>query len=357
MSEMTTPPAQKDPSSSSSVRRWFDETQAGLAKLVTPGAAESPEEVRRAEMWTRIARGGVAGVFVLMIAVFSVLKPQQFPTADNLKAILDQASIFAILGAGLTVVLAINEFDLSFEASSALSGSATVLLMAHSGLPVPVAVIGGLLVGLLVGSANGTLVAYGRAPAFIGTLAIASVAGGVEQWLTKDKPIYEGIPAAYEAIAGTTVVGIPITIVISIGCVLAAWVLLSHTVYGSRAHAVGANETAANLAGVRVKRIRFAAFAFMGLTAAIAGIISTSRSGGTFPEAGAGVLLPTYTAAFLGASALGRRGQFHPIATYFGVLFIGSLQTGLTMVQAPGWMANFVTGIVLVFAVLVALRK
>lgn len=352
MSSRESPPDQKP-----SVVRVAAEGQRLLGRLVTPSGPGTPEEEARARFWARIARGGVVGVFVVMVAIFSIMRPHQFPTGDNLKAILDQAAIFAVLGVGLTVVLVIAEFDLSFEASTAIAGSAAVVFMVKVDVGTALAIVGALMVGLLVGIANGTLVAYGRAPAFIGTLAIASVAGGVESWFTKDKPTYEGISTAYEAISGSTVAGIPMTIFISVGCVLFAWALLSFTVYGRRAHAVGANAAAAALAGVRTKRVRFIAFAFMGLMAGIAGIITTSRAGGSFPDSAAGVLLPTYTAAFLGASALGRRGQFHPVATYFGVIFIGTLQTGLTMVQAPSWMANFITGIVLVFAVLVALRK
>lgn len=326
------------------------------SRLTSSRSAADPTDARAA-LWSRIARGGVVGVFAIMIVTFSVMKPHDFPTVANLKAILDQAAVFAVLGVGLTVVLTIAEFDLSFEAGAAIAGSAAVMLMVHLHVGTVAAIVLAIVVGMLVGVANGTIVAYGRAPAFIGTLAVASVAGGVESWFTKDKPTYEGISSAYEAISANTVAGIPLTIVISVACVLAAWLLLSFTVYGRRAHAVGANPVAAELAGLRVKRVRFAAFAFMGAMAGIAGIITTSRAGGSFPNSEAGVLLPTYTAAFLGASALGRRGQFHPVATYFGVIFIGSLQTGLTMVQAPSWTANFVTGIVLVFAVLVALRK
>jgi ribose transport system permease protein len=327
-----------------------------LARLTSPGGARDHDEAR-AQLWAKVARSAVGGVFVLMVIVFSILKPHNFPTADNLKAILDQAAVFAVVGAGLTVVLTIGEFDLSFDAATALAGSAAVALMVHAHAATGFVVLAAIGVGMLVGIANGTLVAYGRAPAFIGTLAVASVAGGVESWFTKDQPVYEGVSNSFQAITGNSIAGIPITIFISIGCVLLAWVILSFTVYGRRAHAVGSNVTAATLAGLRTKRVRFAAFVFMGAMAGIAGVITTSRAGGSFPNSAQGLLLPTYTAAFLGASALGRRGQFHPIATYFGVIFIGTLQTGLTMVQAPSWTARFVTGLVLVFAVLVALKK
>jgi ribose transport system permease protein len=323
-----------------------------------PPAGEAASGTGVASVWLpRVSRGAVGGVFVAMIVTFSILKPHAFPTIDNIKAILDQAAIFAVLGAGLTVVLVLGEFDLSFDANAAISGAAAVELMASLHGGTFVALVVGVGVGAVVGAANGAIVAFGRAPAFIGTLAVASVAGGVQSWFTKDQNVYQGVTTSYQAIASNTIAGIPLTVFISIGCVLASWLLLSFTVYGRRAHAVGSNATAATLAGLRTPRTRFIGFVFMGAMAGIAGIIITSRAGGTFPNSGIGLLLPVYTSAFLGASALGRRGQFHPLATYFGVIFIGSLQTGLTMVQAPSWSAQLITGIVLVMAVLVALRK
>ena len=318
-------------------------------------AGPAPEIRDRSELWTRLGRGGIVALFVLMLVTFSALKPENFPTFDNGKAILQQAAILAVLGAGLTVVLVIREFDLSFDANAALSGAVAVQLMTGASLPMAAGIAGGIATGALVGVANGAIVAYGRAPAFIGTLAVASVAAGVQSWFTGDKTTY-GVPESYIGLSTNSVAGVPLYIVISVGVVLAVWVLLKYTVFGRHAHAVGSNAAAAESAGVRTREVRFGAFVVLGALAGLAGVLITAQAGGSAPGNAAGLLLPVYTAAFLGASALGR-GQFNSIATYFGVVFIGTLATGLTMLQQDAWVASVITGLVLVGAVLVARRQ
>jgi ribose/xylose/arabinose/galactoside ABC-type transport system permease subunit len=290
-----------------------------------------------------------------MVAVFSILKPHNFPTSDNVKAILQQASILAVLGVGLTVVLVIREFDLSFEANAALSGAIAVQVMVNLNLPMTLGILAGILTGALVGVANGTIVAYGRAPAFIGTLAIASVAGGIESMVTKDTTVY-GVPASYLGIATSKVLGIPLFVYISIGVVLVVAGILRYTVFGRHAQAVGSNPEAASMAGVRTKAVRWSGFVFLGALAGLAGVLITAQAGGSAPSNATNLLLPVYTAAFLGASALGR-GSFNAVATYFGVVFIGTLQTGLTMLNQPAWIAQVITGSVLVAAVLISRRQ
>jgi ribose transport system permease protein len=143
---------------------------------------------------------------------------------------------------------------------------------------------------------------------------------------------------------------------ISVVVVLAVWGLLKFTVFGRHAYAVGSNELAASVAGVRTREVRWAAFVTLGILAGLAGVLITAQGGGSSPNNASGLLLPTYTAAFLGLSALGR-GKFTPIATYFGVVFIGTLQTGLTILDQPSWIASVITGSVLVVAVLIARRQ
>lgn len=293
---------------------------------------------------------GVVTLFLVLIVAFSAARPQQFPTWDNARAIFLQATIVAVLGAGLTVVLVIGEFDLSFDANTALSGAIAVLAMTSLELPMGLGIVAGIGAGMLVGGVNGALVAFGRAPAFIGTLAVASVAVGTQSWITADKTTY-GVPESYIAISTREVLRIPLLIWFSVGIVLVIAGMLKYTVFGRHAYAVGSNVVAADSAGIRTREVRFAAFVVLGVLAGVAGVLLTAQSGGSAPTDSAGLLLPVYTAAFLGASAFGR-GNFNPLATYFGVIFVGTLATGLTMLQQPRWVANVITGLVLVGAIL-----
>jgi ribose transport system permease protein len=306
-------------------------------------------------VWLKVGSYGIIALFVIMVIAFSIAKPSHFPTFTNAKAILLQASIFAVLGAGLTVVLVIGEFDLSFDNNTALSGAVAVAVMANLHLPMAVGLLAGLATGALVGVANGTLIAFGRAPAFISTLAVSSVAAGLQAWLTNDQTTY-GVPNSYVGISTASILGIPLFIWVSVIVIILVGVLLTRTVYGRHAHAVGSNVVAAESAGIRTREVRWTAFVVMGALAGLAGVLLTAQDGGSAPTDSAGLLLPTYTAVFLGASALGR-GRFNASGTYFGVVFIGTLSTGLTFLQQPAWVASVATGAVLVVAVLLRRKR
>jgi ribose transport system permease protein len=253
---------------------------------------------------------------------------------------------------GLTVVLAIGQFDLSLGAAVGLCGSAAILTMADLGQGTGVAVLMGFAVGVVIGLVNGTLTAYGRVPALIATLAVSSAAAGIEQAFTHNSAIYRGVTHTYVNLSLGRHGGLPGSVWISFAVLALLWFMLDLTTYGRRAYAVGANRAVAYLSGVRTQRVTLAGFVIVGLAAGLGGILTTSAAGSSFPNSGIPLLLPAYAAVFLGASAMpGRR--FHPAATYFGVLFLNFLATGLLMVGLPAWTTDVVEGAVLGAAVLV----
>lgn len=323
-----------------------------------PPAGGPPADVvadRRRALWTRLARISIFALFIAMLILFGALKPDTFATFANGKAILQQAAIIAILCVGLTIVLSLGEFDLSFDTNAALCGAIAVQMMVNLHAGVVVGILAGIATGAIVGLANGALVAFFRAPAFIATLAMSSILGGINSAITGNDAVY-GVPDSYTSIATNSIFGIPVFIWISVIIVLMAAGLLRYTVYGRRVRAVGANVKASESAGIRVRSVRAGGFILMGALAGVAGVLICSQSAGSSPTDSSGLLLPVYTAAFLGRSAWGT-GQFNAIGSYFGVLFTGTLTTGLTMLAQPAWVANLVTGGVLVAAVLVARRE
>jgi len=298
-------------------------------------------------------RYGVFGVFVIMIATFGVLRTQDFLQLDTLKEILVNASVLAVVASGLTLVLAIGEFDLSFGSVAGFAGAVVVYMMYKAGLPLVPALAVALVAGLVAGLANGVIVAYGKVPALIATLAVGSVAEGVERWIFNDETIYEGIPHSFLSITNTSVFGFQMIVPISIVVVIALCLICSFTTFGRRVFATGGSEEAARIAGIRTRRVRTVTFILMGLGAGIAGILLMSQASSYYPNSGTGLLLPAYAACFLGWSAAGA-DRFYPAYTYFGVLFIGTLSTGLIMLQVASWVTDVVQGVVLVSAVLVA---
>lgn len=297
--------------------------------------------------------GGVVFAFVVMIIAFSVARPDIFPTFSNARTILFSSVALGIMAIGLTVVLSIGQFDLSIGAMVGISGACAVLAMANGHVLTPVAVVVGILAGGTVGVFNGLIVAYGRVPAFIGTLAVGSIATGIERGVTLDNTIYQGVHESYAAISRYNILGVPASVWVWLGTLIVIWILLDLTVFGRRIYSIGANEEAARLAGVRTARVKMAAFVVLGLCGGLTGVIITAQAFSYYPNSGTPLLLPAYAAAFLGSSVLGG-ARFHPVATVFGVLFTGTLATGLIMLEFPSWSTNVLQGVVLAFAVLLA---
>lgn len=299
-----------------------------------------------------VADHGVILSFFVMLAVFSLVRPESFATFDNFRTVFFQSATLCVVAMGLTVVLAISEFDLSLGSAVGLAGSAAILTMAELHQGTAVALLMGFAVGATIGLVNGLLTAYGRVPALIATLAVASAVGGIEQALTHNRAIYTGVTDTYINLSLGRVLGLPGSVLISFAVLAVLWFTLDLTTYGRRAYAVGANKSVAHLSGVRTKRVTLAGFVILGLAAGLGGILTTSGAGSSFPNSGIPLLLPAYAAVFLGASAV-RSRRFHPVATYFGVLFLNFLATGLLMVGLPDWTTDVVQGAVLGTAVLI----
>lgn len=297
---------------------------------------------------------GGALLFVLLYGFFAVQKPSVFLSFANVQAIVSGAAVLLVLGAGLTIVLTIREFDLSFAATIGLASAVSAYAMTSWGLPVPVAVLCGVGGGAVVGLVNGLAVARGHAPAFIVTLAVGSLTLGAEHLISGAKPIF-GLPAPFVEFGVSRTAGIPTLGLIAIVLAVAVWGLMRYSIFGRRADAIGQSATAAELAGLPVARTRIVAFVLMGAAAGIAGNFVLATASQYAPNSASGLLLPPYAAAFLGAAILAR-GRFGSLTTLYGVFFIGVLDTGLTTLGQPAWLQQVIEGSVLLAAVLLARR-
>jgi ribose transport system permease protein len=319
-------------------------SESGAAEVVRPAVRARRLGLRNvAERWSLVL------AFLAAFAFFSVARPDTFLTWDNARAILDDTSVLVVLAVGVTLVLVIGEFDLSVGFVVGLAAAAGVGAMAFRGWPVWVAVLVALGAGSVAGLVNGIAVAHVRIPSFVATLAVGSIAAAIELAITKTS-IFENIPASYLDIALTRVATVPMRALIAAAVVLLFLVILRATVYGRHASAIGDNPAAATLAGIPVARVRLIAFVLAGLTAGLAAVLVTSSAGSYYPNVGAGYLLPAYAAAFLGLS-MGSGLRFNVLGSYLGVLLLGTVTTGLTMMNQPSWVAALVQGIVLIVAV------
>ena len=340
------------------MKRSDGASSASLAEAAPSAAATSGDRWTDQRTADRVrlfvAKFGVLIAVVVTIGAFSALKPHIFLTVQNAQSVLSLAAPLAIAALGLTVVLVMGEFDLSFGSMIGLGGAAAIVLMNNHHVAWPIAIVVALAIGLCAGSVNGLLTAYGGASPFIITLGMGTILTGLEYALTGEQTIYGHLPRAYISLGQSVpFLGINAGVWIAIGVAAVIYVLLERTEVGRYMYATGGNAEAARLSGLAVRRLRLTGFVIVGITAAIAGIVITATSAASYPDIGATYLLPSFAAAFLGSTIL-RNGQFNALGTVIGVLYLGVISTGLTMFQLSTAVVNIVQGAILIISILLS---
>jgi ribose transport system permease protein len=323
-----------------------------VAVEVVPSRRTRPAVVGHRDWRSLAARLGVIGSLAVAVIVFSALRPHAFMSLDNARSILATSSPLAILAVGLTVVLVIGEFDLSIGAMVGLSSALSVILIDQKGTSWIVAVLVALAVGAAVGILNGVLIAYGGAPSFITTLAVGTALTGFEFLLTDQRSILSSLPATFQKLGGShPVFNLSSFVLFAAGFALLAWIVLQKTEIGRYMYAVGANREASRLSGLRVRPLTVLGFVIVALSASLVGVLLSSQTSSYTPNSGTAYLLPAFAAAFLGAAAA-RGGRFNVGGTLVGVLLLGVIRTGLTMLQLSTAIVNIVQGTILIGAML-----
>ncbi|NLB47118.1 MAG: ABC transporter permease [Microbacteriaceae bacterium] len=310
---------------------------------------------RRTKIVNTLWQGGTIIALLALIAIFGILRPEQFLSVTNLRNILEQIAILAILAAAQTVVMVAGDFDLSVGANAILSGAVAAVAMV-AGVPTGLAILLGLGMGLVIGLFNGVLVAYLGLSPFIVTLASMTAVGGLIFIVTDGTTVY-GLPEDFFWIGQSRPFGIPMPIFIAAGFALLIWFLLRFTVIGRRWYAVGGNPEVARLSGINVAAARVAAFGVAGFGSAIGGLILASRLGNVSPQPGSNYMLFAVAAVFLGMTLVSSVAANLP-GTMVGVLIIGVMSNGLNLVGANTYVQQVLTGIIIIAAVaLSAMRK
>lgn len=310
---------------------------------------------RSARLVNLVWQGGTLIALVALLLVFTLLRPDTFPSVSNVRNIFEQIAILAIIAAAQTVVMVAGDFDLSVGANAILSGAVVAVLLA-GGVPTSSAILIGLATGLAIGLVNGALVAYLGLSPFIATLATMTTLSGLIFIVTSGTTVY-GLPEDFFWMGQSRPFGIPTPIFFAIGFVLIVWLVLRFTVIGRRWHAVGGNAEVARLAGINVPIVRLAAFGLSGLGSALGGIILASRLGSVSPQTGSSYMLFAVAAVFLGMTLLAS-GQANIAGTVVGVLIIGVMSNGLNLVGANTYVQQALTGVIIIAAVaLSAFRK
>jgi ribose transport system permease protein len=270
--------------------RAIDATTGQAPEPPTTSGARSAR--MRELVRSALARGGVLIAFAIMIGAFSLARPETFPTLDNAESILLNAAPGMIIALGLTVVLAMGDFDLSIGSMVGLAAGAAVAMMVDNGYDWRVVILLVLGIGAIVGVANGFLVAVLGGNSFIMTLGMATILTGVEYAFTSQAVVFQGVPSQYVEIGAGEWLGLSHQIWIALVVAVVLWVMLDATEPGRFMYAIGGNPEAARLSGIRTRTLRIVGFVIVALAATVVGILISSAGGGYTPNPGQYLLLP-----------------------------------------------------------------
>lgn len=298
---------------------------------------------------------GLVAAYLVIVAFFWSQRPDVFASLSTWQGVLDSSALPAIVAMALTVTLIVGDFDLSIGATIGLSMAVTATILVNWQWGWPAAALVALLCAVGVGLVNGLLVTRAGVNSFIATLAMSSAVAGLDAKVSNQQTISTGIPESFTDLGSTRYLGFGVALWVAIVLGIVFYVVIAHSESGRYLFAVGGNREAARLAGVRTRWLRTVGMIASSLGAALVGVLLCSQTASYYPNAGAGYLLPAYAAAFLG-TALGG-GRFGIVATAFGVLFLQTLQTGLTVLDVQPWAVMVVQGAVLAIAVIVSTSK
>ena len=298
--------------------------------------------------------GTLAGLLVLCMALW--IATPHFLTTANLLNVVEQSTLIGIIAVGMTFVILTAGIDLSVGSIVALSGVAMGTAY-RAGLPIFAAALTGLAVGLACGLANGALITLGRLPPFIATLGMMSIARGGALMLADGRPI-SGYSDGFRALATGDLLGIPVPVIVMLAIYGIAYFVLSRTTLGRYTYAIGGNEEAAELSGIRVRAYKSAVYGIAGLLSAVTSILLVARLDSAQPIAGIMYELDAIAAVVIGGTSL-LGGSGSVIGTLIGALIMGVLRNGLNLLDVSSYLQQVAIGGVIIIAVLMdmALRR
>ena len=299
-------------------------------------------------------------IMAIGIIIFFSFATTGFLTVENFTNIFANSALPVIVAVGLTIPLVMGEFDLSI---ASMAGFATILysqLAAKEGVDPTASILVTLVACIVAGAFNGLVVAYVGLPALVATIAMSSFLVGMEFYISGSAQIYGGFPEALVAFGRSNIGPVPALVIVAAVIVAILWLILEKTVFGRHVKAVGGNAEAARLAGVNVRQTKALGFVVCALSAGIAGVIFANKQAVAYPLAGLDVLLPSFTAAFIGAATF-RFGEFNILGTVVGVLITQITANGLILLGVPNYTTYIFQGLILlvalIFARVVALRQ
>ncbi|WP_284314489.1 ABC transporter permease [Labrys miyagiensis] len=293
-------------------------------------------------------------ILALFLAVlFSLLLPQTFPTMLNLRSIVSDKAIIALLSLAAMIPMAAGKIDLTVGYAIVIWHILAISLQTMLGVPWEVAVLIVLVLGALVGFINGMLVEVARIDSFIATLGTGTVLYAIALWHTGGRQVVAQLPQGFLALNGTMVFGLPITGFYVIILAFCLWLVLEHLPIGRYVYTIGANPKAAALNGIPVRRYTIGAFVASGVLTAVAGVLLASKLRIGQASVGLEYLLPALVGAFLGSTTI-KPGRVNVWGTLVGVAILAIGIAGIQQFGGSFWVEPMFNGVTLLIAIGIA---
>jgi len=297
-------------------------------------------------------------IALLVLCLFLSLNPvtkNSFLTLKNVFNVLRQISSNLFLACGMTMVIILGGIDLSVGSVIALSGCIAAGAVSRYQLPLPVAIIIGILVGLVIGMFNGLVISKTTIPAFIVTLATMNIAKGLAYVYTGGSPV-RVVTKEWQFLGAGYIGIVPTPVIILLVVLIVTGLIMNRTKIGRYIYAVGGNAQAARFSGINVAKVKFFVHAYSGLMAGLAGVVLASRMYSGQPTAGEGAEMDAIAAVVVGGTSMS--GGFGKIGgTIIGGLIIGVLNNGLNLLNVNSFWQYVVKGIVILLAVFIDYMK
>ncbi|TCN34060.1 ABC transporter permease [Sinorhizobium americanum] len=296
---------------------------------------------------------GLVILTLLLIVLFSLLLPQTFPTVLNVRSIISDKAIIAILSLAAMIPMASGRIDLTVGYGIVLWHILAISLQTMFGVPWPIAVVIVLLLGALTGFLNGLLVEVARIDSFIATLGTGTILYALALWHTGGRQVVGVLPEGFYALNGTMVLGLPITGFYVLILAVVLWLVLEYLPIGRYVYAIGANPKAAALNGIPVRRFVISAFVSSGTLAALAGVLLASKLRIGQASVGLEYLLPALVGAFLGSTTI-KPGRVNVWGTMIGVIILAVGISGIQQVGGSFFVEPLFNGVTLLVAIGIA---
>lgn len=292
--------------------------------------------------------------WIAVIILFSILRPQVFPTTADAASILSSQAVLVVLTLGVLAPLTVGDLDLSAASVVGLSAMMLVIFTANLHMNVVLALVLTIACSSLIGLLNGICSALLGLDTLIVTLATGSLIAGITAWISNNNTITGLSQVIVNVVVADHFAGVSLEFYYGLALCLVVFYLLRYTPLGRRMLIVGQARDVAVLSGISVRRVRIGSLVFCSTLAGLAGVLYAGTSGSAEPAGGMELLLPAYAAAFLGATTI-TPGRFNPFGSFIAAYFLVTGITGLQLLGAQNYVQQIFYGAALLVAVTVSI--